>query len=417
MNIVFCILPVLFILKSMPLPSPTLPTTSLPVFHVPGDDAPVMFLPLPHNISALAGSSATLDCGVSPPVLSHTVSWLRRSDLSVLTVGSLVFTSDPRITVVTTHNTYSISIARVGVEDQGEYACQVNTRPRITHTVYLRVSDNHTIPSNTSYQDNNTSENRVTDDGKDNSAKDNHKDNVLKNDGKENDVKDENKMVQTYETVREVLENSAPTPTSLPLSPHKDDNLLLLTILLFSALVLAVIGVGSVRGLYTRWRNPKPTPARPRSRTGTIDSRRSSGSRRSQDSNQSKDSRGSRSSKSSRRKVKMREKQLERERLAIYEEIRPKPILLPLVQMIEPAPHWQRTEDEIENISNALKIQEINTQKVFEKFEDKYQGSCNYGGHIASMESLSDMETSLVKIKKSKNEKKIRFNPYDEFSE
>ena len=93
--------------------------------------------------------------------------------------------------------------------------------------------------------------------------------------------------------------------------------------------MIAVIGVGSVRGLYNRWKNPAPPPVRPRSRTGTIDSRRSSASRRSQDSNQSSDSRSSRDSK---RRVRMKEREMENERVAIYEEIRSKPRLSPLIE-------------------------------------------------------------------------------------
>ena len=122
----------------------------------------------------------------------------------------------------------------------------------------------------------------------------------------------------------------------------------------------------------------------------------------------------------------MREKELERERLTIYEEIRLKPRLSPLAELIETTPQWQRREGhretESENISKTFQIQKINKQKVLEKFEEKYQPSYSYGlsqhvEHIASTESLLDIETGIVRNKKNKNEKKIRFNPYDEFSE
>ena len=122
----------------------------------------------------------------------------------------------------------------------------------------------------------------------------------------------------------------------------------------------------------------------------------------------------------------MREKELERERLTIYEEIRPKPRLSPLVELIEPTQHWPiregHEETESGNISKTFKIQEINKQKVLVNFEEKYQPSYSYGlsqhvENLASTESLSDIETGIVRNKKNKNERKIRFNPYDEFSE
>ena len=130
----------------MSLPSPTISTTSLPVFLVPGPDSPyqVKFLPLPQQVEVPAGSTGILECGVSNPGVEDLVSWLRSSDLSVLTVGSLVFSSDPRVGVVTGQNTWSLSISRVGVEDQGEYGCQVNTRPRITWYVQLVVKEEQT---------------------------------------------------------------------------------------------------------------------------------------------------------------------------------------------------------------------------------------------------------------------------------
>ena len=136
-----------------------------------------------------------------------------------------------------------------------------------------------------------------------------------------------------------------PPPTPTPFLPadaksHNPDgsSILLLPIVCFSCVVIAVLGVGSGRGLYNRWKNPAPPPAIPRSRTGTIDSRRSSASRRSQDSNQSSDSRSSRSSRNSKRRVRMKEIEMEKERVAIYEEIGSKPKLSPLIELIKPTP-------------------------------------------------------------------------------
>ena len=60
--------------------------------------------------------------------------------MSVLTVGGLVFSSDPRISVVTkTHGTWSLQIQDVSVWDSGDYQCQVNTQARERLDVELVV--------------------------------------------------------------------------------------------------------------------------------------------------------------------------------------------------------------------------------------------------------------------------------------
>ena len=69
----------------------------------------------------------------------------------------------------------------------------------------------------------------------------------------------------------------------------------------------------------------------------------------------------------------MREKELERERLTIYEEIRPKPRLSPLMEFIGPTPHLQgrggHRDTESENISKTFKMQKINKHKVLESLK------------------------------------------------
>ena len=120
--------------------------------------------------------------------------------------------------------------------------------------------------------------------------------------------------------VKEEYPQSKPTPPppaavlpaeAMPHNPY-GSNILLLPIVCFSFVVISVLGVGSARGLYKRWKNPAQSSVRPRSRTGRIDSRRSSASRRSQDCNQSSDSRSSRSSRNSKRRVRMKERDMER---------------------------------------------------------------------------------------------------------
>ena len=73
------------------------------------------------------------------------VSWMRSSDMSVLTVGGLVFSSDPRIGVVSSTRpgqaagTWSLQIAEAALRDSGEYQCQVNSEPKESLDVTLVV--------------------------------------------------------------------------------------------------------------------------------------------------------------------------------------------------------------------------------------------------------------------------------------
>ena len=58
--------------------------------------------------------------------------------MSVLTVGSMVFSSNPRIAVLT-DGTWSLEIIQVREGDEGEYQCQVNTEPKKSAVVRLVV--------------------------------------------------------------------------------------------------------------------------------------------------------------------------------------------------------------------------------------------------------------------------------------
>ena len=65
--------------------------------------------------------------------------------MSVLTVGGLVFSSDPRIGVVShrspeqTFGTWNLQIAEAALRDSGEYQCQVNSEPKESLDVTLVV--------------------------------------------------------------------------------------------------------------------------------------------------------------------------------------------------------------------------------------------------------------------------------------
>ena len=72
------------------------------------------------------------------------VSWLRGSDLQVLSSGWDKFTSDNRIRIFPADQSHSwtLSITNVTTKDTGAYLCQVNTEPKLTLRYILTVEGN-----------------------------------------------------------------------------------------------------------------------------------------------------------------------------------------------------------------------------------------------------------------------------------
>jgi len=121
---------------------------SFPVFNpypVNQMDKPE-FLKTTRNVTVSVGETAFLPCRVKH-LSSHTVSWVRASDVSVLSVGHLAFSSDARIGVVQVSrprlsaSDWNLSIKNASTSDDGLYECQVNTEPKINYKVFLKVKD------------------------------------------------------------------------------------------------------------------------------------------------------------------------------------------------------------------------------------------------------------------------------------
>ena len=108
---------------------PQLPTTP-PAFQSPEES----------NVMAMVGSTVVLACRVTS-LGSFSVSWLRLPQLTVLSSGSLVFSSSPRVSVVHGEGSpdYNLQISRVVPSDAGHYHCQLNTRPARSVLVRLAV--------------------------------------------------------------------------------------------------------------------------------------------------------------------------------------------------------------------------------------------------------------------------------------
>ena len=128
--------------------------------------------------------------------------------------------------------------------------------------------------------------------------------------------------------------------------------------------------------------------------------------------------------------MKEREMEMEKERKAIYEEIRSKPRLSPLIELIEPTPLLDRkradasSNGKVEERKDVPDTKADNGQSNLEGKSDRLQPL--HVVRLASVESLAEVERKeenretfqMERIKKNnRNGRKIRFNPYDEFSD
>ncbi|XP_063868284.1 zwei Ig domain protein zig-8-like [Scylla paramamosain] len=90
----------------------------------------------------VSGGTAKMHCGVRN-LHNYTVSWVRGSDIRLLTTGSITYTSDSRFVAVNPSKgeQWILKIHYVRKSDAGSYLCQVSTTPPITLTVNLTVQE------------------------------------------------------------------------------------------------------------------------------------------------------------------------------------------------------------------------------------------------------------------------------------
>jgi len=112
------------------------------------------------NITAFVGQTALLPCRTLYLNEHNTVSWLKGSDTSVLSVGRHAFSSDKRISVATTNPPlarheadWTLQIGVVTPRDEGWYECQINTEPKISNISYLNIQSLNDEDNNRSLQD------------------------------------------------------------------------------------------------------------------------------------------------------------------------------------------------------------------------------------------------------------------------
>lgn len=92
------------------------------------------------DITSTVGQTAYLHCRVRN-LGDRAVSWIRKRDLHILTVGILTYTNDLRFTSLHTDGSdeWTLKIASSQLRDSGTYECQVSTEPKISTGYKLNV--------------------------------------------------------------------------------------------------------------------------------------------------------------------------------------------------------------------------------------------------------------------------------------
>ncbi|KAG1701648.1 hypothetical protein GQR58_004681 [Nymphon striatum] len=73
----------------------------------------------------------------------QSVSWIRKKDLHILTVGTFAYTKDDRYSTMHLDNSddWTLEIRYPEKSDEGVYECQVSTVPKMSLKVQLNVVD------------------------------------------------------------------------------------------------------------------------------------------------------------------------------------------------------------------------------------------------------------------------------------
>ncbi|KAK8388144.1 hypothetical protein O3P69_020204 [Scylla paramamosain] len=100
------------------------PTTT----HGITEDAPYFVSPPLSSVRTRLGRPAVLTCVVKH-LGNRQVSWIRGRDLHVLSYGQVTFSSDARLSVSHSEDSWTLTIKFSQPRDAGAYSCQVNTQP------------------------------------------------------------------------------------------------------------------------------------------------------------------------------------------------------------------------------------------------------------------------------------------------
>ncbi|XP_070509832.1 zwei Ig domain protein zig-8-like [Chironomus tepperi] len=92
------------------------------------------------DITVTIGQTATLHCRVRN-LGDRAVSWIRKRDLHIMTIGILTYTNDQRYQALHTEGSdeWSLRISSAQTRDSGVFECQVSTEPKISQAYRLNV--------------------------------------------------------------------------------------------------------------------------------------------------------------------------------------------------------------------------------------------------------------------------------------
>ncbi|XP_076036242.1 uncharacterized protein LOC143022120 isoform X2 [Oratosquilla oratoria] len=95
----------------------------------------------PDTVSVTEGETAHLPCVVNN-LRDHSVTWMRRRDLHILTVGHVTYSADDRFKVLHTEGSqeWTLVIQFAQIRDSGAYECQLNSDSKISRAVTLQVT-------------------------------------------------------------------------------------------------------------------------------------------------------------------------------------------------------------------------------------------------------------------------------------
>ncbi|CAO1405687.1 unnamed protein product [Diamesa tonsa] len=92
------------------------------------------------DMTVTIGQTALLHCRVRN-LGDRAVSWIRKRDLHIMTIGILTYTNDQRYQALHTEGSdeWSLRITSPQTRDSGVYECQVSTEPKISQAYRLNV--------------------------------------------------------------------------------------------------------------------------------------------------------------------------------------------------------------------------------------------------------------------------------------